>query len=560
MDYDFDICVIGSGAGGGPVAYELAKAGHSVLVLEKGPWFKTEDFFKDEIVCCRRSVYTPNLRDERHVIEDTDNDGNWVAESTYETGRDFWNGNMVGGSSNLMSGFFHRNKPMDFRLLAEFGPIEGANVVDWPITYEDMEPYYAKVEREVGVSGRVVEHPYQEPRSTPDFPYPPTAEHPISGWIDTACKKLGYQVFPVPRAILPQPAMGRNACSYSNYCGSYGCSTDAKGSSRAALLNHALKTDLCEIRPHSFVYRLESDNSGKVIAAHYYDRQGKTRRAQAKIFVVACQAIETARLLLMSPGPKHPDGLANNSGQVGKNLLFSAGGSGTGDILFEEYDAGTVAGLKTRGLFVNRALQDWYIIDDKRFGRKVKGGTVEFLFRHANAISRANAQKWDENGELLWGVPLKQKLKSYFTGGRYLRFEIFNDWLPTDDCFVTLDPKVKDKWGNPVARVRVGYHYHDLRVGNFLAEKTERVLQEMGAKNIRSGVSGSPPTNLVAGGCRFGNDARTSVLDADCRAHDAENLFITDGSFMPTGGSVTYTWTIYANSFRVADKIKAQLG
>ncbi|HID38947.1 MAG TPA: oxidoreductase, partial [Calditrichaeota bacterium] len=138
--------------------------------------------------------------------------------------------------------------------------------------------------------------------------------------------------------------------------------------------------------------------------------------------------------------------------------------------------------------------------------------------------------------------------------------EIFNDWLPTDDCFVTLDPKVKDKWGNPVARVRVGYHYHDLRVGNFLAEKTERVLQEMGAKNIRSGVSGSPPTNLVAGGCRFGNDARTSVLDADCRAHDAENLFITDGSFMPTGGSVTYTWTIYANSFRVADKIKAQLG
>ncbi len=559
MTYDFDVCVIGSGAGGGPVAYELAKAGYSTLVLEKGPWFRTEDFFKDEIVCCRRSVYTPNLRDERHVIEDTDDEGNWQAESTYETGRDFWNGNMVGGSSNLMSGFFHRQKPIDFRLLSEFGPIKGANVVDWPISYEDLEPYYLKVEREVGVSGRVVPHPHQEPRSTPDFPYPPTAEHPISSWIDEACRKLGYSVFPVPRAILPQPAMGRNACSYSNYCGSYGCSTGAKGSSRAALLDHVVKTGNCEIRPHSFVYRLESDTGGKVVAAHYYDRQGQPRQVKAKIFVVACQAIETARLLLMSPGPKHPDGLANGSGQVGKNLLFSGGGSGTGDILFAEYDEGTVSSLKIRGLFVNRALQDWYTIDDKRFGGKVKGGTVEFLFRHANAISRANSQKWDDYGELLWGVPLKRKLKSYFTGGRYLRFEIFNDWLPTDNCFVALDPKVKDKWGNPVARVRVGYHSHDLRIGNFLAEKSERVLAEMGAKNIRSGVSGSPPTNLQAGGCRFGTDPKTSVLDPDCRAHDAENLFVTDGSFMPTGGSVTYTWTIYANAFRVADKIKEQL-
>ena len=559
MGYDFDVCVIGSGAGGGPVAYELAKAGRSVLVLEKGPWFRTEDFFKDEIVCCRRSVYTPNLRDERHVIEDTDEEGNWTAESTYDTGRDFWNGNMVGGSSNLMSGFFHRNKPIDFRLLSEFGPIEGANIVDWPISYEDLEPYYAKVEREVGVSGKVVPHPFQEPRSTPDFPYPPLAEHPISSWIDKACHNLGYGVFPVPRAILPQPAMGRNACSYSNYCGSYGCSTGAKGSSRAALLDHAVKTGKCEIRPHSFVYRLESDNSGKVIAAHYYDRQGIARRVDAKIFVVACQPIETARLLLMSPGPRHPDGLANNSGQVGKNLLFSAGGSGTGDILFEDYDEGTVASLKIRGLFVNRAFQDWYVIDDKRFGKKVKGGTVEFLFRHANAISRANAQKWDQNGQLLWGVPLKQKIKSYFTGGRYLRFEIFNDWLPNDNCLVTLDPEVKDKWGNPVARVRVGYHHHDLRIGNFLAEKTEPVLKEMGAKNIRFGISGSPPPNLQAGGCRFGTDPAASVLDPDCRAHDAENLFVSDGSFMPTGGSVTYTWTIYANAFRVADKIKAQL-
>jgi len=555
---DFDVCIIGSGAGGGPVALTLAEAGLDVVVLEKGPWFTENDFYKDELACCRRSVYTPRLADEQHVIEQFE-DGDWRGTPTSQSGWSFWNGNCVGGSSNFMSGFFHRLKPVDFRLLTEFGPIEGANIVDWPIDYDELEPWYDHVEKVVGVSGRLRHTANTEPRSSSDFPYPPTIEHAASGWIDQACRELGYNALRVPRAILSQPKDGRRGCEYSGYCGSYGCSTGAKGSSRAALLDKAVASGHCEIRPHAKVHRLVSDDKGRVTLAEYHDRHGELRRVDAKVFVVACQAIETSRLLLMSSGPRFPDGLANNSGQVGKNLLFSAGGSGTGDILFEDYDAGTVASLKIRGLFVNRALQDWYVINDKRFGKKVKGGTVEFLFRHANAISRANAQKWDENGALLWGVPLKQKLKSYFTGGRYLRFEIFNDWLPTDDCFVTLDPKVKDKWGLPVARVRVGYHYHDLRVGNFLAERAERVLQEMGAKNIRWNVSGSPPPNLQAGGCRFGKDPQTSVLDPDCRAHDAENLFITDGSFMPTGGSVTYTWTIYANSFRVADKIKTQL-
>ena len=118
MTTDYDLCVIGSGAGGGPVAYTLAKAGHSVLVLEKGPWFHADDFYKDELACCRRSVYTPELKYEQHVIEDADGDGGWKATPTAESGRDFWNGNCVGGSSNFMSGFFHRMKPVDFRQLS----------------------------------------------------------------------------------------------------------------------------------------------------------------------------------------------------------------------------------------------------------------------------------------------------------------------------------------------------------------------------------------------------------------------------------------------------------
>jgi len=556
---DFDVCIIGSGAGAGPVAYTLANAGYKVVVLEKGPWFKTEDFSKDEMAFSRRSVFTPNLQDEQHVIQDINNDGDWTSEATYDSGWDFWNGNMVGGSSNLMSGYFHRLKPKDFRLLSEFGPIDGANIADWPITYEDLEPYYALVESIIGVSGKVIDHKFQEPRSTNDFPYPPLAVNEISNWIDSACNELGYRSMPTPRAILSKSVDERNACYYSNFCGSYGCSSNAKSSSRVALLNKALKTGNLEIRPFAKVYKLESDKTGSVTGALYYNREGKSQSVDAKKYVVACQAIESSRLLLNSTGPKHPDGLGNNTGQLGKNLLFSGGGTGQGDFLFDDLTDDQISAIKTPGLFVNRSIQDWYYLDEKEFENKAKGGTIDFLWRHSNGISRANLQKYGENESLVWGKPLKRKMEFYFKRSRHLKFEVFNDWLPTDNCFVTLDPKVKDKWGSPVAKFRIGYHEHDLKVGNFLSDRSMEVLKQMGAKNIYKNVSGSPPANLQAGGCRFGNDPKTSVLNADCRMHDVENLYVTDGSFMPTGGSVPYTFTIYANAFRVADIIKKEL-
>jgi choline dehydrogenase-like flavoprotein len=464
-----------------------------------------------------------------------------------------------------MSGYFHRLKPIDFRLKSEFGAIKGANIADWPISYDELEPYYAMVEREVGVSGRVVDHPHQEPRST-DFPYPPIAEVPISSWIDKAADKIGYHAVPVPRAVLSEPAMGRRSCEYSGYCSSYGCSSGAKGSGRAALLNHAVASGNCTIMPNAKVYKIATDAAGEITGVHYYDAQGRQQSVRAKTYVVACQAVETSRLLLASTGDKFPKGLANNSGQVGKNLLFSGGGTGSGDFIYDQLSEQQVNDLKVVGPFVNRALQDWYKIDDKAFvGANIrgqaKGGTIDFLF-HQNPIARARGTQWglDNKGEdkLLWGEELKQSMKQEFTSYKTLRFEVFNDWLPTDDCFVSLDDDVTDKWGDPVAKVRIGYHDHDLAVGEYLSVKAEKLLVALGAKNISSSVSGYPATNLMAGGCRFGDDPNRSVLDRNCQAHEVANLYVTDGSFMPTGGSVPYTFTIYANAFRVAEHIKQQ--
>lgn len=556
MAHDYDAIVVGSGAGGGMTAWKLSQAGYSVLVLEKGSWFKEADFNKDEIACCRRSVYTPNLKEEQHVIEEKFEDG-WQATPTSESGWDFWNGNCVGGASNFMSGFFYRMKPVDFKLLSEFGSIKGANIVDWPISYQDLEPYYAAVEKIVGISGRVVNHPFQEPRSTSNFPYPPTAEHPIAQWIDRASEQKGLNAIPIPRAILPYSDKGRSGCSYSGYCGSYGCSTGAKGSSRAALLDDAVKTGNCTIKADSKVYKIESDNSGKISAVLYYNKLGLPRRANAKIYVVACQPIESSRLLLQSTGPKYPNGLGNNNGQLGKNLIFSAGATGSSRFRFKDFSEKQVAELKIQGLFENRGLQDWYVFNHPKLG-KIKGGTIDLLFRHSNPISRAHRRKWSD-GVLNWGSSLKKALKDEFTSGKDLKFEIFCDWSPVDNCYVKLDPKVKDKWGSPVAKVRLDSHPHDLKVGRYLADRTEDFLKHMGAKSIESNVSAEPPANLVAGGCRFGINPETSVLDPDCRSHFVENLFVTDSSFMPTGGSVTYTWTIYANALRVAEKIIKQM-
>ena len=541
----YDVCVIGSGAGAGPIIYELSRAGLKVCVLEKGDIYDEKDFSKDEIAL-RRAVYAPNLKDEYHTIEEFIDD-KWQKFPTYKSGWSFWNGTLLGGSSNFMSGYFHRLKPNDFKLASIYGIPKGSNIVDWPISYDDMEQYYTKVEEVVGISGKVQEYPFCEPRSTKDFLYPPLEEHKIVDLIDSSCKELNYTSIITPRAILSKAKDERASCYYSNYCGSYACSSSAKGSSRVSLIKEAIKTNNVTIIPNANVIKLNTNKEKRVSSATYLTKTGTKIELNAKLFVLAAQAVESSRLLLNSKDTNFPKGLANNSGNVGKNFLSSSGG--IVNAVFDETNMNPNELLKA-GVFVNRSLMDWY------YTKEFKGGVVDLLFDHPNPIRRASSLRWNDDNELIIGEKLQNKIYETFTKKRTLSAEIFLDWTPNDNSFICVDEKYKDKWGVPVANIRIGTHKQDLEIANFIKDKVVTLYEKMGAKEIYSDISSLPSANLQAGGCRFGNDAKTSVLNKYCQAHEVPNLFVTDGSFMPTGGSVPYTWTIYANSFRVAEYIK----
>jgi choline dehydrogenase-like flavoprotein len=540
-----DVVVIGSGAGGAPVAYELASAGLAVVMLEKGRRYRDEDFDHDEIRMSRRTFFTPSVADEPHTLR-TSPTGQ-AARSTAG-----WVSSIVGGGTVHMAGYFHRLHPVDFRLRSTLGNIPNSTLVDWPIRYDDLEPFYGRVEREVGVSGVWRAHPFEEPRSA-DYPLPPLTENDFAQQIDLACGKLGYHPFPTPRAIVSRPYRGRQPCMFCALCASYGCEIGAKSSTLSSLIPAAEATGHCEVRPECMATEIPVDAEGRVTGVVY--RTGTESAFQpARCVVVACTAIESARLLLMSRSARFPNGLANANGLVGKNLLFS--GESKGLARFKLKGRESSKWLFDTAPFVQRSMQDFYFLE-KPVGGVRKAGTILFALEHPNPILKAEHIA-GTGASARWGARLKQALREESLGARTLTFETFGEGLPTPGTYVDLDPDVKDRWGLPAARITVDKHPLDVAANRLLAARGKEVLDALGPDTSQITQDDGQDMVLQGGTCRFGRDPAASVLDVDCRAHTVPNLYVSDSSFMPTLGGVPVTMTIMANAFRVGANLVAR--
>ncbi|MCC6809083.1 MAG: GMC family oxidoreductase [Deltaproteobacteria bacterium] len=541
---EVDVCIIGSGAGGGPLALTLARAGCSVVILEKGPWYKAEDFTHDEIAISRRDFFVPYPSAEPHLLSRKQGD-------PLEPSSLGWTANCVGGGTVHMSGYVFRLHPEDFALANRYRGIPGHTLADWPITYQELAPYYDMVEREVGVSGKAGEYPFEPPRAGP-YPFPPLAFNPLAARVDDACKKLGLHPFQTPRAIVSSAADGRSACVYCNYCGSFGCEVNAKSSTAASVIPKAIATDHCELRDGCMAYEIATDKEGRATAVRYITKTGERVEQKARVICVAATAIESARLLLASKSAAHPDGLGNKSGLVGKNLSFST--------LAKVYGALERAALPDAERadhpihFLQRSLQDDYFVK----GRKGydKGGTIVFQLAHRSAVYTAERLA-RRRTPLLWGEALKREIFRAYKDVIELEAEVFGEFLPNPHTFVALDASTKDKWGLAVAAIHVDNHPEDVAVSRVLADKARAVLEAAGARQLGSEAVGGTTFVLQHGTARFGDDKKTSVLDRHCKSHEVPNLYVTDGSFMPSSGGVPSTLTIMANSFRVGAHLAA---
>lgn len=527
-----DFLVIGSGAAGGVMAKELSTAGFKVVVLEQGPYLRDQDFVHDEIKGFFQGQLMNDWKRQPNTFRKTEAD-KAVRQPAVLYGR------VVGGGTVHFTGNFWRFKELDFRERTRWGPVSGADLQDWPISYADLEPYYTKVEQEFGVSG-LSDAPFDPPRSQP-YPLPPLPVKSSGVLFERATRKLGLHPYPAPMAILSRPYRGRAACMQCSFCKAFGCEVGAKSSSLVTVIAAAEKTGRCEIRPNSYVRKIQINAQGQVSGAVYFDSRGKEVFQKARVVIVCANGAETPRLLLMSKSNRFPSGLANTSGVVGKYFLADTGVMS--HALFEhplnDY----------RGVHVSRLIHDYYDSDPKRgfYG----GGGIDARFDQYPI------------GFALWGLPkdvprwgegYKNALAQYFT--HTMSLLAHTTCLAVESNSISLDPDHKDAWGLPALRMTFKNHPDDLKVMAFCSDRMREILEAAGATKIWSDEVGDLTfSGHLMGTCRMGDDPLTSVINKYHRAHDVRNLFLVDGSSFVTCARQQPTCTIAALAYRAADYI-----
>jgi choline dehydrogenase-like flavoprotein len=363
--------------------------------------------------------------------------------------------------------------------------------------------------------------------------------------LEEAAAKLGLHAQPEPLAILSRPFNGRPACISCGYCMYYGCEARAKSSTLYSMIPLAEASGHCEIRPESIVIRIDTDDRGRASQVSYLDADGHEQAQKAKAVVLCANGAETPRLLLMSANARHPDGLANSSGFVGRNLMHNthAGANAVFEHPLNDY----------KGVQVTRIIHDFYETDEKR-GFYGGGGIDARPLFSATPIFHALAGMPPDVPQ--WGAEWKDALAHNFT--RQMSIVGSTTSLALDSNNITLDPESKDAWGRPAIRETYMDHQDDLAMARFFADRAMELADAAGATRAWQ-VPAQPTTGgeHLLGTCRMGDDPATSVVDSMHRSHDVPNLFICDGSSFVTSGRGQPTMTIMALAFRAAEHIAA---
>ncbi|MGD0125606.1 MAG: GMC family oxidoreductase [Terriglobia bacterium] len=531
--------VVGAGAGGGIVAKELAEAGLSVVLLERGKWYTAFDCRKDDLRNQRTSVlgcgFGPDDERYRRVFVDPQGHERVVLPSDGVYGN---NAACVGGGTASYGAMAWRYMEKDFRMRSTYGTVAGSTLEDWPISYADLEPFYEKAEWEIGVSGDDTDNVFRAPRKKPlpMPPLPPGREHEI---LKPAAKRLGLHPFDIPMLRNSVPYNGRAACMRCRWCVGFACEVDAKNGTQNTVIPKALASGNCELRAECVVKEILTDSRGRATGVSYFDSQGGLQIQPADLVVSSGGATETARLLLNSKSSLFPQGLGNRNDWVGRNLQGHGYAGAYGLFDYDVYDdIGPGASIA---------------ISDFNHGNPgmVGGGALcnEFIRLpiHFSSMTPPNLPHWG-------------KAHKDFMRQAYRRTIVVMgpaQEMPMFDSRVQVDPRVTDYWGIPVVRLSGTNHPHTVELGKMLATKADAWLKEAGAVSTwprppRVGLSGG---QHQAGTCRMGNDPKTSVVNRYCQVHDIDNLFVVDGSVHVNNGGFNPVLTIMAIAYHASAHI-----
>lgn len=607
----FDAVIIGSGAGGAPIASELAREGKTVLVLDKGPLLRTQDeypsgtsdFKRDELFGygtermlkfndqLRGSFFPshvePDLNDEPHVYTDH-SEQNPIATIEGYTAQ------VVGGGTQLYGAVSLRFSENDFRLKSfnstrntsgfNGDPFNDPDVdiVDWPIQYSDLVKYYDKAEQLLGINGTKANQKKPFPNDNYQKPLPP---NPISEFARKGMRQLNMPAYRTPLAVITQdhdPSGRKKGDPKTGYVNRYGDPLGLKSNTWVALLRPALKDvpDKLEIRPNCVVTHLAS-NGPKVTAVHYRDPSGVEKAVTGKIVVVACSAIESVRLLMLSA--------EQDTANFGQRVRYQTSGS----LLGRYFLTHCFGGAEIR---IHPDLEKNPNHPIERFDKSVSldsdfatdsAATQTFLNKNqmwaggaiynntsdqALPISLARTHGSVDLDKLWTSFMSDNNLKSDELNNFFLRdfgtrlsVSFMANQIPWFKNHIKLH-STTDKWGRKNAHIVKHWHPHDVHVMKSLAQVCKDILTLGVPTDLQQNLDGDGVqgqgeriANHILGGARFGTDRDNSVLDVNCKVWDFDNLYVTDGSFMPTSGGANPTLTIQANAFRVADVLKTQI-